>query len=212
METILNFLGGGLSGGLFGILGGLGTAWLKYSDDKAERQFRLAELKSKQKHEVEMIKAETDAAVREVEANIRKTKIATEGQIELAETAGRNQAIERLSKNTIESSFLEKMLFKSHGWKSYFAIPIGLLIITLQGFVDILRTLVRPVITYGSVGFSMYVTYYAFTMYQQMGLQLSSEDLYHIIQDMIKLLTFTTSTVIGFWFMDKSMSRKFQNS
>ena len=212
METLINFLGGGLSGGLFGILGGLGTAWLKYSSDKAEREFRLKDGDSKRKHELNMVKAESEASIREVKANIHKAQIVTEGQIELAETAGRNDAIEKLSKNTIGSSMLERMLFKSNGWKSYFSVPIAMFIVTLQGFVDVLRTLVRPVITYGSVGFSMYVTYLSFTMYQQMGLQLSSQDLYNIIQTMIKLLTFTTSTVIGFWFMDKSMSRKFQNN
>ena len=42
MDFLVDLLGGGLAGGLFGILGGLGTAWIKR---KAAQEEELINLK-----------------------------------------------------------------------------------------------------------------------------------------------------------------------
>lgn len=211
METILNFLGGGLSGGLFGILGGLGTAWIKTRADEKEREYKLAEAKNLREHELAMVSAETDSMIKEVEANVRRDQIITDGKADIEESRGRNESILKLSENYIKQSLIEKMMFNSNKWTAWLTIPISILITFIHGIVDISRTLVRVIVTYGSVAFSSYVTYMAFGMYKDLGIVMSGDELYEIIQTMLRLLTFTTSTVIGFWFMDKSMSRKFQN-
>ena len=211
MDAILNFLGGGLSGGLFGILGGFGTAWIKSRSEEKEREFRLAENKSKREHSLAMIKAETDATIAEVEANVKRDQIIMEGKADIEESKDRNKSILKLSENYVKASLVERMMNNSNKWSAWLTVPISIFITLVHGLVDISRTLVRVIITYGSVAFSMYVTYMAFEMYQKLGIVMSAEDLYSIIMTMLKLLTFTTSTVIGFWFMDKSMSRKFQS-
>jgi len=210
MDTIMSFLDGGLAGGLFGILGGLGTAWLKAKADKAMHQYRLEEKKLDHKYNLQMVKAETDATIAEVNANIKRDQIMTEGQMEIAEMQGRNEAILKLSENYVKTDLVERMMFNESKWTRWLTMPIAIFIVFTHGLVDITRTLVRPVVTYGSIVFSAYVTYIAFGMYQELDLIMSSENLHEIIMTMLRLLTFTTSTVIGFWFMDKSMSRKFQ--
>lgn len=210
MDTILNFLGGGLSGGLFGILGGLGTAWLKQKADEKAHQYKLETMKEKNKYNLQMITAETEATIKEVEANVRRDQIIMDGKADIEESKNRNKSILKLSENYVKASLVEKMMFNSNKWSAWITIPIAILITFIHGLVDVSRTLVRVIVTYGSVAFSCYVTYMAFGMYKDLGIVMSGDELYEIIQTMLRLLTFTTSTVIGFWFMDKSMSRKFQ--
>lgn len=210
LDVVMEFLGGGISGGVFGILGGLGTAWVKYKADQAANKFKLEEMKAKNEYNLKMVKAETDATIAEVEANIKRDQIMTEGKMEIAEMYGRNDAIMKLSENYVKTSLIQKMMFNESGW-AWITTPIAILITFIHGIVDVSRTLVRVVVTYGSVAFSMYVTYMAFQMYKELGVSMCPDDIHEIIMNMLKLLTFTTSTVIGFWFMDKSMSRKFQN-
>lgn len=212
MNTIMEFLGNGLSGGLFGILGGLGTAWIKANADEKERSFKLAENQSKRDHELKMIGAETEAAIKEIEANVMRDKIIMEGKADIEESIGRNDAIIKLSENYVKESLIEKMMFNTNKWTLWITMPVALCITFIHGLVDISRTMVRVIVTYGSVAFSCYVTYMAFKMYQELGIVMTSGELFEIIKTMLRLLTFTTSTVVGFWFMDKSMSRKFQNN
>ena len=211
MEWFSSFLGNGLTGGLFGILGGLGTAWINYKKEKEERAYKLQSAKDKREHDLLIITAETDANIKEIEANVKRDQVITEGQVVMAESLGRNEAIANSTQNFVKSSLVDKMMFHKNYWILWLTAPFGLLIASLHGMVDILRSLVRPVITYGSVAFCCYITYIAFGMYKELNIIITPEQLYEIIQTMLRLLTFSTSTVIGFWFMDKSMSRKFQN-
>jgi hypothetical protein len=209
MEAILGLFGDGVLGGLFGMVGSFGNTWLKNINDEKERRFKLEEAKSKREHSLAMIKAETDATIAEIQANVQRDRIMMEGQADIEESKGRNEAILKISQNRVTPSLIEKMMFNDT-WTKVFTMPIALLITMLNGAVDILRTLIRPYVTYGSVIFSAFVTYMAFSMYEKLGVVMTADQLYEIIQTMLRLLTFTTSTVIGFWFMDKSMSRKFQ--
>ena len=102
-------------------------------------------------------------------------------------------------------------MFNKNKWSAWATTPIAILITLLHGIVDIIRTLVRPLITYGTTVFCAYVLYMAFGMYQELQVAITADQLYNIIMTMIKLFTFLASTAYGFWFMDKSMSRKFQN-
>jgi len=211
MEFLTSLLGDGLTGGLFGILGGLGTAWIKYKHQEKEHQYKLEENKSKREHQLKMIGAETEASIKEIEANVRRDEIIMEGKADIEESKGRNEAVVKLSENYIKDSLIERMMFNSSKITKWFTLPLALLITLIHSTIDMMRTLVRPLITYASVGFTCYVTYLTFEIYQKLGISIDSSDLLVIIKDMLKLLTFITSTAVSFWFMDKSMSRKFQD-
>ena len=210
MDSIMSFFTSGIGGGLFGILGGLGTAWIKAKADEKEREFKLSQMKLKQDYNLQMIEAETTATIKEVEANVRRDQIIMDGKADIEESRGRNESILKLSENYVKTSLVEKMMFNTSKWTAWLTVPIAILITFIHGLVDISRTLVRVIVTYGAVAFSCYITYEAFGMYEQLNIKMTAEQLYEVIQTMLRLLTFTTSTVIGFWFMDKSMSRKFQ--
>lgn len=212
MSWLVDLIGGGALGGLFGIIGSWGNAWLKQRADEKMHENNLEIMREKNKYNLLMITAETDATIAEVEANVKRDQIIMDGKADIEESKGRNNAVLKLSENYVKPSLTTKMLFNKVWYSAIFTIPVALFIILIQAIVDILRTLVRVVVTYGSVAFSMVVTYIALDMFNKLGIAISGEQLYEIVQTMLRLLTFTTSTVIGFWFMDKSMSRKFQNT
>ena len=209
MGFLTDLLGNGVLGGLFGMIGSFGNAWLKNVNDDKERAFKLKESQSKRDYAIKMLSAETEATLAEVSANIQRDKILTEGKIDLEDSKGRNAAMLKLSQNTVKQSLVQKMMFNEK-WTKIFTMPIAIFITILNGVVDTLRTLIRPLVTYGSVVFSAYVTYIAFNMYRELGVAIDADDILEIVMTMLRLLTFTTSTVVSFWFMDKSMSRKFQ--
>lgn len=207
----MEFLGGGLSGGLFGILGGLGTSWLKMKADERAHKYKLEEMKAKQEYNLKMVEVETTATLREIDANVKRDQIMMDGKADVEESKGRNAAILKLSQNYLKASLIERMMFNTNKWSAWITVPVAIAITFMHGLVDISRTLVRVLVTYASVVFSMYITYMAFGMYKELGIDMTSVELHGIIITMLTLLSFTTSTAIGFWFMDKSMSRKFQN-
>ena len=212
METLLNFLTGGLSGGLFGVLGGLGTAWLKYKTDKDERSFKLEEAKAKRSHDLAMVKAETDANIAEIQAGVQRDKIIMEGQSDVAESQTRSIVLTNYEKDSVEPDVITWMMKNRSKWTAWITVPVGVLLTTFNALVDLARKLVRPAVTYGSVGFSFFVLWYSFNELSKMGVKLAPEDVTPIIKDQLRLISFIASTAVSFWFTDKSMSRKFQDS
>lgn len=212
MEFLTGLLGNGILGGIIGGIGGIFTAWTAYKDKKEERAYKLAEAKNKRDHEIKLLGAETEANIKEIEAGVQRDRIMMEGKADVEESIGRTQAVLKLSENTIKEPLLERMMFNGSKYTKWLTMPLALFITFLHSIIDMLRTLVRVVITYGSVAFSCYITYLCFDMYIKLGITLDAKDLYNILMTMLKLLTFTTTTAISFWFMDKSMSRKFQDN
>lgn len=207
LDTILGLLG---SGGIVGILGGFANSWMKYKMEKDERAFKLEENKSKREHDLKMIEAETKSNLAEIEANVRRDKIISEGKSDELENIGRNENIVKLSENYVKSTLIEKMMFNTNKWSAWLTVPCAIFITFVHGLVDVSRTLVRVIVTYGSVAFSCYVTWMCFEMLKQLGVAVTAGQVLEILTTMLKLLTFTTSTVVSFWFMDRSMSRRFQ--
>ena len=86
MNAIMEFLGGGLSGGLFGILGGLGTSWLKMKADERAHKYKLEEMKAKQEYNLKMVEVETTATLREIDANVKRDQIMMDGKADVEES------------------------------------------------------------------------------------------------------------------------------
>lgn len=191
-----------LSGGVLGVVTSLTNVWFKYKADKENHAFQLAK-----------IKAQSDASIEEIKANIQVQQIATEGNIKLeenkadtAESVGRSSLISKLTSNYISDSILKLMINDNSLLGKIFRPFIYLHLL----FMDAVRGLIRPILTVGIVYYVMYIINIALTKY--MGVQgLSSMDLMNlVIKPAIELILFSASTVISFWFADKSMARRFQ--
>lgn len=211
MDSIISLFSSGPMGLLFGGLGSLANGWLQLKGDREKRELDIKEADSRRKHDLLMISATTEATIREVEANVQRDQILMEGKADIEENKGRNEAIVKVSEDYVKVDMLDRMLFNSSKIGIVFTAPLAFAIVGLRGAIDALRTSVRPVATYASLMFSFYVTHIALEMYKALEVTPTSGELFEVIMTMITLVTFVTSSAFGFWFMDKSMSRKFQN-
>jgi len=211
MDSIITFLSSGPMGLLFGGLGSLATGWLKLKGDREKREFDLKEANSRRTHDLSMINATTEATIKEIEANVERDQILMDGQADIEESKGRNEAILKLSDNFVKPDLVDKMMFNTNKIGIFFTGPLAFIITFVHSSIDVLRTSVRPVATYASLMFSFYVTKIALDMYTALSVVPTSDQLFDIIMTMLTLVKFITSSAFGFWFMDKSMSRKFQD-
>lgn len=210
MEWLGSLLDGGLLGGLFGALGGAFNSWIKYKADKDDREFKRQEGKDKREHERLMIVAETDATIKEIEANVKRDTIITEGKIDALEVQGRSEIMRNYDKDAVDQDTLMWMMKNKNPWTAWVTVPLGVVLIAVDKVVDFLRKMVRPVTTYASVSFSFFVLYYSFNQLEKMGIALSPDQWVIIFSDQLRLISFISSTAVSFWFSDRWANKQLQ--
>jgi hypothetical protein len=192
---------GGFLGSFLGIFTSLASTYVQYKEKLADN-----------KHQLDLIKANSEATIREIDAQIEVQKIVTEGDVRVeeaesdtAESVGRNSLIERLTGKYLSDDILKTMITDTTKIGIFFKPFIYLHVI----FMDAVRGLIRPILT---VGIVWYVTYIIDMALEEYFLDdYASENLMvMVIKPAIQLILFSTSTVVSFWFADKSMSRRFQ--
>lgn len=128
-------LGSGIAGVVTGLVGNIFTAW---NNRKAE--------KAKQEHEIKLIEANTNAMIKEVEANIQITETNIAGEISKAELDVFKEGIKLGNKDVFKESYMEKLYSTKVG--SWF----GTLLAFLLGISDWIKSMTRPLITMFLVG------------------------------------------------------------
>lgn len=196
MELITNLL----SGGLIGSITSLVNQWFKHKEKQSDQEFELKK-----------IKATSDAAIAEINARIEVEESITERAIaveelkaDVEESKGRNALIASVT-GQINTDIMLKMI-SDDSWVGKAFRPFIYLHIL---FMDALRGTIRPLVTAGSIGFSCYVFIVAFEMYSKLETINPNDIMLYVIKPMIALLVFIVGVVVGFWFADKSSTRKF---
>lgn len=197
MEFLTNVLGGGILGSITSLF----STWFKLKEKREENEFKL-----------KMIEAQSKANIEEIKANIEVQRTITEGAIQVEElradveeTKGRNLLIQKTTGNFISDETLHMMLNDKTLTGKIFRPIVYLTLLTLEAS----RGMIRPVLTAGFSWFCMYIFIDAMALYSKGQIDptlLMNE----VIKPTINLLLFGASTMIGFWFADKSMARRFQ--
>ena len=197
---MLDFFTNIVSGGMLGAATSMFGTWMQHKDQQ-----------EKNSHEVIMVKANSDATLAEIQANVEVSRTITEGQVlieeakaEALENVGRGGLIERLTNNYLSDSTLNVMLQDST-WVGKVFRPF---IYAHLLFMDAIRGLIRPAITAGVIGYVMYIVHMTLTPYVAQGNMAVLMDM--VTRPSVTLLLFSASTVIGFWFADKSMAKRYQ--
>lgn len=128
---------GTIVGTLTGLLGTAFTAW-------NNRKVKALEIKDKEldrAHELSMVKANTEAMIKEVEANIRVTETTIAGEIEKQDVAMFADVQKLANESMFKESYMERLE------STMFGKIIGTILGLLFGLVDVLRTAMRPIIT-----------------------------------------------------------------
>lgn len=198
MNTIINLI----SGGLIGSLTSLVQTWIKAKEKVSDQEFELKK-----------IKAQSDADIAEINARIKIEETITEREIQVKEldadvqeSVGRNGLIEATTGDRISEKVLLKMMSDTTFVGKYIMRP---LIYTHLLVMDFMRGIIRPGTTATSLAFTAFVFIQAWALYCTMETVTPDQLMKMVIAPVIDLLVFIVSTVVSFWFADKSGARNF---
>jgi len=187
-------------GGLTGLIGNAITSWTKYKTAKMEHE-----------HKENMVKLETLAMLEEAKAQISITKARIEGEVELAEVGAYKESIEAGKEKFFGEQWVDRM-FESTGWASYLLKPMAMVFALMFAIIDVLRGLMRPLLTIYLTGLSTYITWLAWKVLETKGISnLAVSDAVGIYSDVISTVIYLTVSAITWWFGDRSMSKFLQN-
>lgn len=199
---------------LGGVTGLLGTVWSSYNNRKI-KELDLEDKRLARAHELDMVRADTEAMKAEAEASIQVTAAQVEGAVTLEEVKAYKTSQKTGNANVFLESFMERM-FSTTGWIAYLAHPVGVLICLLFGMVDTIKGLARPVITIYLLGVSTWITVQAWTLLDSMGGAITPVQATNLVSKAIFVLLYLTVTAVTWWFGDrmtaKGMERLFKQS
>lgn len=198
MNTLINLISGGLIGSLTSLI----QTWLKAKEKANDQEFELKK-----------IKAESDAAIAEINARVKIEESITEREIQVKEleadvqeSVGRNSLIETTTGDRISEKVLLKMIGDTTFVGKYIMRPLIYIYLLVMDFT---RGIIRPGTTVTSLAFTAFVFIQAWGLYSTMTEITPNELMKMVIAPVIDLLVFIVSTVVSFWFADKSGARNF---
>lgn len=176
-----------LLGTLTGILGNILSSFVNL------RAQRL-----KNEHELAMVKAQTEATIKEAEANIRVTETRVAGEIEAAETLAFSESIRLGNQRELGSDAISGML---NG--NLFMKILGTVVSFLQGLVDVLRASMRPALTAYLVGVASYLTWKAWNISGVAG----TEVMAGVFASTTEVMVYMAVTCVTWWFGDRRVAK-----
>jgi hypothetical protein len=193
---------------LGGVTGLIGTIWSGYNQRKI-KELDIEDRRAERLHDLEMVRAETEAMRAEAEASIQVTQAQVEGAVALEDA--RNYGITQKAANTnvFLESFMERM-FSATGWAAYFAQPAGVLVCLLFGLVDTVKGLARPCITVYLLGVSTWITVQAWTVVDQLGSTISAVQALQMLSGVMSTVLYLTVSAVTWWFGDRMTAKGLQ--
>ena len=186
-----------LLGGVTGLVGNIITGVMKYKNQKLQFQ-----------HEARMVALETAAMREEAKMKIAITKAEIEGAVELADAHAYAQTLKAADKQLFSDQWIERLFNVQGKFGSFFAIPVATLLATGFAFVDWLRGIMRPALTIYLTVMSSVITYMAWTIMQQHGIEhLTAEAALGIYNQTTSIVIYLTVSCVTWWFGDRTMSK-----
>ena len=180
-----------------GTISGIFGHWFKGKEDKDKR------IHEKEMYELSMKRDTLDSELRikELDAQLKVTETEMEGNLLIEESKGFNEAVTEISKNKLGSSTLN-YLVKGNWLMKFFGVQIAYLL----GLTDVIRGLIRPLVTVCSVGVLLYL---GTTIGLEQISTLSIEQKYGITMLLLDAIIFIVTSSISFWFMSRGQARDF---
>jgi len=177
-------------GAITGLVGPIITGITNYKMKKLEGQMRIDELK-----------AESENMRLESQMQIEVTKEKTKGEVEIAELDAFKESIKQSGKSLFQESYMQALMRrKGTAW-------LGAIVASLFGFVDFLKGLARPVITYYLIGVSTWVTVIAYEILNKTQGAITTEWAQGIFEKVILTIIYMTVSCVGWWFADRRIAK-----
>lgn len=174
-----------LGGGLTGLIGTAFSSWMNFKQQKMNNE-----------HEIEKIKANSEAMKLEAEANIKIAEAKTAGEIQVAELKAFEKSIEDGQKDLVKEGYIDKLF--TNKWLA----PFGAFLVLVMGFVDTLRNFIRPGVTLYMLGAT---TWLAYLSYSAIDKTLSNAQLAGVFEMLVQSVIYTSVTCVSWWFGDRQL-------
>jgi len=180
------FLLSGLGGIVTGLVGPIAKGVLAYKQQKLDFE-----------HKEKMVKLTSEAAIAEVNANIRQTEAITEGNIRVAEVGALTEALKGADRQVFTVDYMKYLTRSKFG-----QIVAGLVAFGLA-CVEILRQGTRPAVTIYYVGMSTWVTWLAYQVLQTTGAAITATFAQEIFRMSVLTIFYLVIAIINFWFVNR---------
>lgn len=186
---------------LGGVTGLIGTIWSSYNQRKL-KELELRDRAAGRQHDLNMMRAETDAMKAEAEAHVRVTEAQVTGAVELEETRAYTLS-QQVGNTPVFSKEFMNRLFGTEGWARYVAVPVGTLICMAFGIADFVKGIARPTITAYLLGISTWVTQQAWQVLERTGQTLTPADAVLLVNQSVSVVLYLATTAVTWWFGDR---------
>lgn len=190
------------------ILGLLGTGLTTYSNYKME-QLRNDMAKDERAHELAKIKAESDAAIAEIQANIQIAKTKVQGEVDLSEAEAFRESQKKANstKPLLPSTWVETLMGQT-GAIRYFTIPIAVCLIVMFGLVDAIKEAMRSILTIYALGMATWVTWEALVILEKCGIdKMDCTQALTTWNESVNIIMLLMTTMVTWWFGDRRMAK-----
>lgn len=194
--TILSFLGSGVVGNLFGILGN----WLNQRQIRQTKQMEMEHEIGMARVNIEVLKAKTDASIKITEAKVK-------GVVDLEEAKAYTTNIVVGNQKSFSDKWLDKML-EVTGWARIFAYPFAGFLMTFFGLTEVIKGLMRPTLTLAfTAGFGL-IAYTSYGIIQARGIEhISIEQAILYFTLAVDTCILLTTTCVTWWYADRRMAK-----
>lgn len=189
-------------GALTGIIGNVVSGIFKYKTLKVQKEMAVLE----NQHDLNMVKAETDAMIAESKANIAVTKAQVEGAVELKDAEAYVESQKAGNKPFFSNEWIDNLLKVEGKWKIV-TYPVASIVAVAFGFVDFLRGLMRPFLTAYLTGVTTWITYMAWEIMNIQGISITSQQAIAIFDDVTSIVIYLTISSVTWWFGDRRMGK-----
>ena len=179
-------LASGLGGIFTGLVGPIVKGWMSLKQQK--NQF---------KHDEEMLTLESQASINEINANIKRDEIQTEGRIDEATIAAMGSALQTADQQLFKESYMKYLGPKTAG-----------IIAFLIAVIDMLRQSIRPTLTIYLVACTTWITVLAHKIIGSTGQAITAEFAQELFKMVVYTIVYLTVSCVSFWFCDRAKGLK----
>lgn len=190
----MSILSGVLDQGVLGVITGLfGTVLTTFMNLKAQ--------KVKNQHELDMLKANTEAMLAEAEMNIKVSENQLKGELERLDAEIYKESIQQANTPAIDVKLVDKL------FASKWTMPFGVVLVFLLGLVEFTRSIMRPGLTAYLVFLTSWLTLHSVRIIQQKQELLSALQALELFQQVVGIIVYLTVSTVTWWFGDRRVAK-----
>ena len=153
-----------------------------------------------------MVSLETEAMVKEAEANLKITEAIIEGKEKLLDAQAYLESQKKQEKNLFSDKFI-KYLFNTKGWLRPIAQAVGVFIAFIFSCVDVIKTLIRPGITIYQGAMTTWFAYKAWLIMHSVQQPITADMASQIFMRIMDISIYLTVSCFTWWFADRNTAK-----